>query len=260
MKALKLLTILLFILFFFFLSSSLKAGPTGAKAIFDSGEGPSKVSSITQKPTSTEPIVAKEKYVGIAYQIMLLSPDGSFRPVSKARTFKSGERVKLIVRTNRSGYLTIMNIGPTGNTNILFDEYVEAFTFAEIPKNTNLVFAGPAGTEKLLIMLSDSPNPMTNKQQTIVESTTPSTSPDGGQLVASLESAKSIKGSKDIVAEDSMKSSYAIISAQNGYKPVKFGMKDIVLESSAGVNYGVIPVSTVANGGILTLQINLKHR
>lgn len=250
------------------------AGPTGAKAIFDSGEGPSKVSSVTKKPTSTEEVVAKEKYVGVAYQIMLLSPDGSFKPVTKARTFKSGERVKLIVRTNRPGYLTIMNIGPTGNTNILFDEYVEAFAFTEIPKNTNLVFAGPAGTEKLLIMLSNSPNPITNKQTTVqsfppsqeqtstYSGTTPppSSSPGGGELVASLESAKSIKGAKDIVVEDSMNSSYAVISPQTGYKPVKSGMKDIVLESAAGVNYGVVPISAVDNGGILTLQVNLKHR
>lgn len=274
MRGLKILLITLVCLSLSIIASQSIAGPKGAKAIFDSGEGPSKVSSVSQKPTSTETVVAKEKYVGIAYQIMLLSPDGSFRPVSKARTFKSGERVKLIVRTNRPGYLTIMNIGPTGNTNVLFDEYVEAFTFTEIPKNTNLVFAGPAGTEKLLIMLSDSPNPMTNKQQMRVESTPPpsgqsstysgttpppSSSP-GGELVASLESAKGMKGAKDIVAEDSMKSSYAVISPQTGYKPVKSGMKDIVLESSAGVNYGVVPVSAVANGGILTLQINLKHR
>ncbi len=256
------------------------AEPKGAKAIFDSGEGPSKVSSVTKKPTSQEAVETKEKYVGISYQIMLLSPDGSFRPVSKARTFYSGAKVKLIVRTNRPGYLTIMNIGPTGNTHVLFDEYVEAFNFIEIPKNTNLVFAGPPGTEKLLIMLSDNPHPITNRQQITVEapqtpsyasSTPPSTPssepstlppppPPAGELVASLEGAKNIKGAKDIVVEDSMQSSYAVISSQNGYKPVKSGMKDIVLESSNGVNYGVVPVSAVANGGILTLQVNLKHR
>ncbi len=250
--------------------SFVNAEPKGAKAIFDSGEGPSKVSSVTKKPTSQEPVMSKEKYIGIAYQIMLLSPDGSFKPVSKTRTFYSGEKVKLIVRTNRPGYLIVMNIGPTGNTHVLFDEYVEAFSFIEIPKNTNLVFAGHPGTEKLLIMLSDSPNPMTNRGEITAGTTPPPSStastlpppppPPGGELIASVESAKSLRGAKDIVVEDEMQSSYAIISPQNGYKPVKSGMKDIVLESSNGVNYGVVPVSAVANGGILTLQINLKHR
>jgi len=294
MRALKSLCIFAVIFCFLFYGSKLLAQPKGAKAIFDSGEGPAAVSSVTKKPAETA--VAKEKYVGIAYQIMLLAPDGSFKPVTKARTFRSGEKVKLIVRTNRSGYLTIMNIGPTGNTHILFDEYVEAFTFTEIPKNTNLVFAGTPGTEKLIIMLSDNPNPITNKQNITVEATpTPSTGgyaggpqppspstgsygstlppppptggdagspppPSGYDIANALASAKSIKGAKDIVVEDNLNSSYTVISPKTGYKPVKSGMKDIVLESSAGVNYGVVPVSSVANGGILTLQINLKHK
>ncbi len=167
--------------------------------------------------------------------------------------------------------MTIMNIGPTGNTNILFNDYVDAFTFHEIPKNTNLVFAGAPGTEKLLIMLSDNPIPTpSGGQGTTVQSTPPSTgSQQGiasqgtlppGELVASLEGAKNMKGAKDIVVEDRMQSKFAIVSPKNGYKPVESGAKDIVLESSSGVNYGVVPVSAVVNGGILTLQINLKHR
>lgn len=273
MRVLKILLIAVVTFSLLVIASQSIAGPKGAKAIFDSGEGPSSVASVTKKPTSTEPTVAKEKYVGLAYQIMLLKPDGSFTPVTKSRTFRSGERVKLIVRTNRAGYLTIMNIGPTGNTHVLFDDYVEAFTFTEIPKNTNLVFAGAPGTEKLLIMLSDSPNPITKKQGVTADSgsqtppgstysgTTPSspTSPSN-DLVATLDSAKSIKGAKDIVVEDNLNSKFAVVSPQNGFKPVKSGMKDIVLESSGGVNYGVVPVSAVSNGGILTLQVNLKHR
>lgn len=36
-------------------------------------------------------------------------------------------------------------------------------------------------------------------------------------------------------------------------------MKDIMLESSGGYNYGVVPVTAISNGGILTLEIKLKH-
>lgn len=279
MKAIRSLIIFSALYCFLFYSSNLLAQPKGAKAIFDSGEGPAVVSPITKKQSS-ESLVEKEKYVGIAYQIMLLNPDGSFKPVTKARTFRSGEKVKLVVRTNRSGYLTIMNIGPTGNSHVLFDEYVEAFTFTEIPKNTNLVFAGSPGTEKLLIMLSDNPNPITNKQRIAVDVTPPSTGgyagtpppppstggyagnlppPPPTSVSDSLASAKSIKGAKDIVIEDNMKSNFAVISPNNEYKPVKSGVKDIVLESSGGYNYGVVPVTAVANGGILTLEIKLKH-
>jgi len=259
MKASKILLISFIVLCFMFSLSY--SQPKGAKAIFDSGEGPAVVSSVSKKPVQTESAPAVQKYVGISYQLMLLKPDGSFKPVSKARTFRSGERVKLIVRTNRPGYMTIMNIGPTGNTHVLFNEYVEAFTFHEIPKDTNLVFAGAPGTEKLLIMLSDQPNPMANPpsggQGTTVQTPLPQQT---GELVASLESAKGMKGSKDIVVEDKMQSKFAVVSPKAGYKPVDKGAKDIVLESSGGVNYGVVPVSAIEGGGILTLQINLRHR
>lgn len=279
---------------------AIAAGPKGAKAIFGSGEGPSVGISVQpQKPSREEP-VKKEKYIGISYQIVLLSDEGQFRIVPKSRVFKSGERIKLLVRTNRPGYMTILNVGPTGNTHVLFNDYVEAFTLHEMPKNTNLKFVGEPGTERVLIMLSNEPNPIVT-QPTITATpvapqpshtpppsspspatpppsagvvlpppSTPSTIPSDvanlpppppvQTMVASIEGAKSIKGAKDIVAEDSMHTSYTVISPKNNYKPVKAGMKDIVLESSGGNNYGVIPVSAIADGGILTLEVKLQHR
>jgi hypothetical protein len=72
--------------------------------------------------------------------------------------------------------------------------------------------------------------------------------------------SKSIGGAKDIVMEDEMQSSYAVINPRDGYRPKKAGMKDIVLESSGGNNYGVVPVSAVSGGGILTLEVKLKHK
>lgn len=276
---------------------AIAGGPKGAKAIFGSGEGPSVGISVQpQKPSREEP-VKKEKYIGISYQIVLLSDEGQFRIVPKSRVFKSGERIKLLVRTNRPGYMTILNVGPTGNTHVLFNDSVGAFTLHEIPKNTNLKFVGEPGTERVLIMLSNEPNPIVT-QPTITAtpvapqpSYTPSPSPTTPlpsaesvppppstppttpsdvttlpppppvqTMVASIEGAKSIKGAKDIVAEDSMHTSYTVISPKNNYKPVKAGMKDIVLESSGGNNYGVIPVSAIADGGILTLEVKLQHR
>ncbi|HWR90426.1 MAG TPA: DUF4384 domain-containing protein [Dissulfurispiraceae bacterium] len=248
--------------------------PKGAKAIFDSGEGPSVGATVSQTPKATRPAepVQREKYVGISYQLVLLSDDGQFKMVPKSRVFKSGERVKMLVRTNRPGYMTIMNIGPTGNTNVLYNEYIEAYTLQEVPKNTNFRFVGAPGTEKVLIMLSNEPNPIV--QQPPVSAGSPpsapppsaptatsdyySTPPPSTQsMVASIDGAK---GSKDIVAEDKMQNSFTVISPKNNWKPAKSGMKDIVLEQSAGVNYGVVPVAAMADGGILTLEIKLKHK
>lgn len=82
-------------------------------------------------------------------------------------------------------------------------------------------------------------------------------------MVASLEGAKSLKakGAKDLMVEDSMQSSYAVVSPRQGYKTVSGGAKDLIMESSAeGTNYGLVPVAAMAGGGILTLEIKLKHR
>ena len=278
----KKLSLFLSFAFFIFSLVSADAGtPKGAKAIFDSGEGPSVGMSVshTPKPSSSAP-VKKEKYTGISYQLMLLSDDGQFKVVPKTRVFKSGERMKMLVRTNRAGYMTIYNIGSSGKTNLLFNEYVDAFTLYEIPKNTNFLFTGAPGAEKVLVMLSDAANPMATQPPVTASAPTsypptespssnnpPSTAvadipppPPVSAMVASIDGAKSIKGSKDIVVEDNMQNTYAVISPKNGWKPVRGGMKDIVLESSTGSNYGVVPASAVADGGILTLEIKLKHR
>jgi hypothetical protein len=292
------LTILSISILIFSLTTADAKSGKGAKAIFDSGEGPSVGMSVSRAPARvTEAPVQKEKYTGISYQLVLLSDDGQFKIVPKSRTFRTGEKIKMLVRTNRPGYMTILNVGPTGRTNVLFNDYVEAFTIQEIPRNTNFRFAGDTGVEKVLVMLSDNPNPIGNQTTTTVSAPTPPVNttavtppppppstdtatlpppstgygtttssgtplppPPPAAMIASIEGAKSIKGSKDIVVEDSMQNTYTVVSPKNGWKPVKGGMKDIVLESSSGSNYGVIPASAIADGGILTLEIKLRHR
>jgi hypothetical protein len=57
-----------------------------------------------------------------------------------------------------------------------------------------------------------------------------------------------------------MQSSFAVVSPRNGLRPVKSGRKDIVVESTNGTNYGVVPASAVSEGGVLTLTVKLRHR
>jgi hypothetical protein len=258
--------------------------PSGAKAIFDSGEG-STVKMSSGKPASSPTAVAQaprpERYVGISYKLALLKPNGDFTVVPKSHTFKTGDRVRLLVRTNNPGYLTILNVGSSGNTNVLFNDYVEGRTIYEIPRGTNFKFVGAPGAEKVLIMLSANPNPFgTPSGGTMAQAPAqpappppPSSSastlpppPPGVQTDASNlpppppMMLANLEGSKDIVLEDDMKTSYAVISPKTGYKPSAKGTKDIVLESAGGDNYGVVPVSTLQDGGILTLDVKLIHR
>lgn len=292
------------------------AAPKGAKAIFDSGSGGGTIgmSVRTARPAAVavaEPAASTDQYVGISYQILAIENDGQMRAVSKNRVFRSGERVKILARTNRPGYLTVANIGSSGRMRVLYSEYVDANRLTEIPPNTNLRFDSNPGTENILIMLSNEaspfgapssgnqmvsapppvapiypdqaaapaqaaapytppPPPMAEPQPTAMPDAAaapiyPALPPGdaSANLVASLEGAKSLKarGAKDLMIEDRMESSYAVMSSRQGFRAVSGGAKDLLVESSAdGVNYGVVPVSAVADGGILTLEIKLKHR
>jgi len=291
MKKKRLLTIMgCGILVLLFALPAIGAGPTGAKAIFDSGEGPSVSMSSTPgksapvKKTAVRTAPAKEKYIGISYQLMLLSEDGQMRAVTKNRTFRSGERIKMLVRTNRPGYMTILNVGSSGNTNVLFNDYVDAYTMHEIPKATSFRFVGKPGTERLMIMLSDNPSPFgSGQQQGAVAASSSSASPASSapayppsssasdsiaslpppppiQIASNMEGAKSLRGAKDIVIEDDMQTSYAVISPKTGWKPAGRGAKDIILESEGGKNFGVVPASAMSGGGILTMKVKLRHR
>jgi len=273
------------------MAADAQKSPKGAKAIFDSGDGAAvRMSSGGPAPAPAAAPKA-EKYVGISYKIALMKPNGDFSIVPRTRTFRSGERIKLLVRTHRPGYLAIMNIGPTGNTHVLFNEYVEGKQLYEIPKATSLRFAGAPGTEKVMIMLSNNQNPIVGGQSTTVASAPPAAPPvmpppasdPGGSAPPSMPPpppgpvadagsslpppppmaiASSMQGSKDIVMEDHNKTGYAVISPKAGWKPTAKGTKDIMLESDVrdGSNYGVVPASAIDEGGILTLDLKLTHK
>ncbi|MCX8026933.1 MAG: DUF4384 domain-containing protein [Thermodesulfovibrionales bacterium] len=296
-----------------------EAQPKGAKALFDSGEG-TKVGIATGKQTPTpsqEASVPKpEKYAGLKYEILLQKDDGTLQKVSKARVFNTGERIRIQVRTNQSGYLTIRNIGTSGNTNILFNEYVEARQLVEIPKTGAIRFVGAPGTEILEIMLSADPIYPTDSTRVIASNTqqlpppTTSTSasapppppppsapssstygssaplppasdpsmppppPTSGSsdianlpppppqaLAYNYDGSKSTRprGSKDLVLVDNMDSKVTVVDRRT-WKPSQTGAKDLVIESSGGSNYGVVPVSALQGGGVLVTEIKLKHR
>ena len=305
-------------------SVSLLAAPTGAKAIFDSGEGGTiGMSAGAARPaapvTTAAPVASPARYVGISYQILSIGDDGQMRAVSKNRVFRSGERVKILARTNRPGYLTVANIGSSGRMHVLFSDYVDARRLTEIPPNTNLRFDGNPGTEQILIMLSNEPSPfaapgagravnqaaaapppapaptyapppvaytapppagyspppansswvppapMADAGSSSVSVPSYPLPPEqaGATMMASLGGAKSLKakGAKDLVVEDSMQSSYAVVSPRQGFMAVSGGAKDLIMESSPdGMNYGLVPVAAMSDGGILTLEIKLTHR
>lgn len=249
------------LLFFFTLQSP--AEERGAKAIFQSGEGPTVMASSSDITEETKPAVTSkkakttaatlpkiEKYMGVSYWIELVDSTGEINRVTTANTFKSGDRIKLHIETNQNGYLYVMNIGSTGQSHFLFpnsgvgSNYVTAWTPYEIPYNTYMRFDENPGEELLLVMLS--PKPIGNTQ---------STSQPAGNTPSGIQPALNVPPVNRPLNSQETQQYTQLAQAQ--------GAKDIVLETeSNGINpagYAVAPMSSL-EAGMITLQIKLRHR
>ena len=85
-------------------------------------------------------------------------------------TYAVGEKVRLFVRSNKDAYLTVLNVGPSGNTTLLFpnafqkNAKVPANQVVEIPapgSGAGIRVSGPAvGRELIKVIASTSPTPL----------------------------------------------------------------------------------------------------
>ena len=84
-------------------------------------------------------------------------------------TYAIGEAVGLFVRTNKDAYLAVLNVGPSGNTTMLFpnafqkDARVRANQVVQIPgpaSGTSIRVNGPVGRELIKVIASTSPAPL----------------------------------------------------------------------------------------------------
>ena len=84
-------------------------------------------------------------------------------------TYAVGEAVRLFVRASKDAYLTVLNVGPSGNTTLLFpnavqkDARVRANQVVQIPgagSGTSIRVSGPVGRELIKVVASTSPVPL----------------------------------------------------------------------------------------------------
>jgi len=218
----------------------------GAKAIFF-GESGTKIATTTPqstpKPAGVDSAVAAKKslpargdYMGIAYWVDLVSPDGGKRRVSADHVFRTGDRIKLNLRTNRPGYLYLLNIGSSGQTHILFPgpgagagtNAVKANLTYEVPVGASIRFDSTPGEETLLIMLS--PEPMTDVAPAAPPRTAALSSDDATRMLLGAQA----KGAKDLLVE----------ADTTGPQPA---------------SYAVAPVASLKAGAMITVRVKLKH-
>ena len=244
----------------------------GAKSLFagDNGvmEGTDNLSSETvtvsavskKKPEHKRKTNNKSDYSGLSYWIERQSSEGMQR-VTTSSTFMSGDRVRLHIQSNRSGYLYVVNQGTSGHSDFLFPatindrEYIDANRTYTVPAHGGYIrFDNRPGQEVVWVFLSQYPlPPNVSTQSSIIPSDSSikvaSYNPCGGKdlLVenpANLQSSCGM-GSKDLVVEDD--SSPPLSPAPANVTPF------------IPAEYAVGPTELMKKGQMLSLRVVLHH-
>lgn len=111
--------------------------------------------------------------LGLRYSVLKRDASGKFAEVDSDTTFRSGDRIRLHVDTNTTGYLYVVMQGSSGNWRLLFpssdveggSNRIEKGSSQQIPAGDRgqFVFDQQAGTEKLFLVLSRKPEPDLDK-------------------------------------------------------------------------------------------------
>lgn len=114
----------------------------------------------TTAATKTPPAAAKPSHPGLRVWLTDASDASGTKRLSPQHTFRTGDRVRLSVQSNRDGYLYVLNVGTSGETRLLFprangDNRVQRFK--DFSFSSPLVFNEPAGTEQLVLVLAAAP-------------------------------------------------------------------------------------------------------
>jgi Domain of unknown function (DUF4384) len=111
--------------------------------------------------------------LGLRYSVMKRDRADKFVEVDADSMFRSGDRIRLSVDSNTSGYLYVVAQGSSGNWQLLFpsseiqggNNRIEKGSSQQIPASNKgqFVFNDQSGTEKLFLVLTRQPEPDLDK-------------------------------------------------------------------------------------------------
>jgi hypothetical protein len=111
--------------------------------------------------------------LGLRYAMLKRDAAGNYVEVDPDTTFRSGDRIRIQVDANTSGYLYVVTQGSSGNWTLLFpskevaggSNHVQKGDTRQIPSGDRgqFVFDEQAGSEKLFIVLARQPEPDLDK-------------------------------------------------------------------------------------------------
>lgn len=167
--------------------------PAGSPAVADAG-------------TKDVTVVGAAPAMGVKYWVELVDQNGTQRQVTTEYVFRAGDRIRLHMSSNRDGYLTLVNLGSSGRTTVLFpsggaNNFVKAGTDYAVPPGGYLRFDENKGQETLILTFS----------------------PQAGTPSASAAMAMARGGAKDLLMEVDASSpqpaTYAVAPPRPGNQP-----------------------------------------
>ncbi|MCG9063486.1 DUF4384 domain-containing protein [Laribacter hongkongensis] len=213
----------------------------GAKALFYGDQATVKlaVSQASGAPTAAPaaaplPKLASKRlpsHLGVMAWVDLVDDHGLSQRVSAKREFQSGDAIRLNVRTNRPGYLYVINLGSSGNASQLFPPpgksiKVESGKSYSVPGKGVIRFDSRPGTEEMLIMVT--PKPVEAMPQLQQIHYNPRHNDGWTQVAVST-------GAKDLIVEDDAAAAMPAV-------------------------YAVDPKPASKNGNSVSLRLTLRHR
>ncbi|TSA40743.1 MAG: DUF4384 domain-containing protein [Methylococcaceae bacterium] len=262
-------------------SPTLALAEAGAKSMFSS-EGTSVMmndDADTPKATSSRPKarVASERvspsyssneqpdanpnnYAGVQYYIDLQDASGRSRQVPTSYTFRSGDGIKLKIKSKTEGYLYVMNTNAAGQSTPLYPTngqpsgLIQANTIYTIPPRGMIYFDNEPGTEKVTIALAKFPLPSVDPAY----SAKGSTAAYSGQSKYDDCASSSGAGSKGMFASESSSSMDCIRSNHSAGSKGMFTQEDT--SSAEPASYAVAPTAALNEGDVLFVDFNLIHR
>jgi len=185
--------------------------------------------------------------LGLRYAVLKRDASGQYNEVDPDTSFRSGDRIRLKVDANTSGYLYVVMRGSSGTWKLLFpsaevaggSNHVSKGESRQIPSGERgqFVFDEQAGNEKLFIVLTRQPEP------------------DLDKLIYSMGGTVTKDGSRSLVAQASLGDD--VVSKLR----TQVNSRDLVFEkvdSSENAAYVVNPSS--APDARLVVDIALKHK
>lgn len=109
-----------------------------------------------------------DKATSIHYTILLTQPDGTAKPVREEAGFKIGQQFRVEIEADRDLYIYVFHEGPKGERTILLPDAGDKGRIPMVKKGQKKVlpddgtyfeFVPPAGTERLLVYASPTPQP-----------------------------------------------------------------------------------------------------